>query len=70
MAKEKPLELEGVVIKTKPNTFLVKTDEGHQILATLGGKMRTRFIKIVPGDRVKLEVSPYDLARGRITYRM
>jgi len=70
MAKEVPIELEGKVVEAKPNSFIVETVAGHRILATLGGRMRMHFIKIVPGDSVKLEVSPYDLSRGRITYRM
>ena len=70
MPKEDVLEVDGVVKKSLPNAmFKVKLDNGHDILAHISGKMRMHFIKILPGDRVKLEVSPYDLKRGRIVYR-
>jgi translation initiation factor IF-1 len=70
MAKEDVIEVEGVVEEPLPNAmFKVKLDNGHEILAHISGKMRMHFIRILPGDRVKLEVSPYDLNRGRITYR-
>ena len=65
------IEVDGEVIELLPAaTFKVKLDNGHEILAHLAGKMRMNNIKIVPGDRVKVELSPYDLSRGRITYRM
>ena len=70
MAKDDVLELEGKVIETLPNAmFKVELENGHQILAHISGKLRMNFIKILPGDRVKLEMSPYDLTRGRITWR-
>ena len=70
MAKEESIEVEGVVTEPLPNgMFRVQLDNGHKILAHISGKMRMHFIKILPGDRVKLEMSPYDLTKGRITYR-
>ena len=70
MAKEELIETEGEVIEALPNAmFRVKLDSGQVVLAHVSGKMRMHFIKIVPGDRVKVELSPYDLTRGRITYR-
>ena len=72
MAKEESIEVEGVVREALPNTmFRVELDnqKGHLILAYLSGKMRKHYIRIVPGDRVRLALSPYDLTRGRITYR-
>lgn len=70
MAKEDVLELEGTVVETLPNAmFKVELENGHQILAHISGKLRMNFIKILPGDRVKIEMSPYDLTRGRITWR-
>ncbi len=70
MAKEEVIEIEGVVKEPLPNAmFKVTLDNGHEVLAHISGKMRMHFIKILPGDRVKLEVSPYDLSRGRITFR-
>lgn len=73
MAKEKPIVVEGVIKETLPNAmFRVEIDIGgnkHEVLAHVSGKMRMHFIKILPGDTVTLEVSPYDLKRGRITYR-
>ena len=72
VAKEEAIEVEGVVKEALPNTmFRVELDnqKGHLILAHLSGKMRNHYIRIVPGDRVKLALSPYDLSRGRITYR-
>jgi len=69
-AKEKPIEIEGTVAETLPNaTFRVDLEGGHKILAQISGKIRQNYIKILPGDRVKCEVSPYDLTRGRILYR-
>ena len=70
MAKEDKIELEGKVIESLPNTqFLVELENGHQILAHVSGKIRMYYIRILPGDRVTVELSPYDLTRGRITYR-
>jgi translation initiation factor IF-1 len=71
MAKEERIEFEGTVIEALPNAmFRVEIDGGHEVLAYVSGKMRTRFIRILPGDKVKLELSPYDLSKGRITYRL
>ncbi len=71
MAKEEPIVVEGKVIEPLPNAmFRVELDNGHRVLAHISGKMRMHYIKILPGDRVKLELSPYDLSRGRITYRV
>ncbi|AFT70259.1 MULTISPECIES: translation initiation factor IF-1 [Alcanivoracaceae] len=71
MAKEEQIELEGVVLETLPNTmFRVKLDNGHVITAHISGKMRKFYIRILTGDRVKVEMSPYDLSKGRITFRM
>jgi len=68
--KEDKIEVEGTVIEALPNTqFTVELDNGHQVLAYLSGKMRRYYIRILLGDRVRLEMSPYDLNRGRITYR-
>ena len=70
MPKEDVIEMEGTVVEPLPNAmFRVKLDNGHKILAHISGKMRMHYIKILPGDRVKVEVSPYDLSRGRITFR-
>ncbi len=70
MAKDDVLELEGKVVETLPNAmFKVELENGHQVLAHISGKLRMNFIKILPGDKVKLEMSPYDLSRGRITWR-
>ena len=70
MAKEEPIEVEGRVIETLPNAmFRVELENGHRVLAHIAGKMRMHFIKILPGDKVTIELSPYDLTRGRITYR-
>jgi len=69
-AKEKAIEVEGTIAETLPNAmFRVDIEGGHQILAQVSGKIRMNFIKILPGDRVKCELSPYDLTRGRILYR-
>ena len=69
--KEEPIEVEGTVIETLPNaSFRVELDNGHRILAHISGKMRMNFIRILPGDKVMLELSPYDLTRGRIIYRV
>ncbi len=70
MAKEEPIEVEGVVIKLLPNAqFNVKLDNEQIVLAHISGKMRMHYIRILAGDRVTVELSPYDLSRGRITYR-
>lgn len=71
MAKEEPIEVEGTITETLPNAmFRVELENGHKVLAHVSGKMRMNFIRILPGDKVKLELSPYDLTRGRITYRV
>lgn len=71
MAKEELIETEGTVIEALPNVmFRVELENGHRVLAHASGKMRMNFIRILPGDRVKLELSPYDLSRGRITFRI
>ncbi len=70
MAKNGVIEVEGVVKEALPNTqFRVELENGHEILAHSSGKMRMNYIRILPGDKVKVELSPYDLTRGRITYR-
>jgi len=70
VAKEDVIEVEGAVLETLPNAmFRVELANGHRVLAHLSGKMRMHFIKILPGDRVTVQLSPYDLSRGRITYR-
>lgn len=70
MAKEGVIECEGTVTESLPNAmFRVKLDNGHEVLANISGKMRLHFIKILPDDKVKLEISPYDLDRGRIVFR-
>ncbi len=70
MVKGQAVEVEGTVTEALPNaTFRVEMESGHLVLAHVSGKMRKFFIRILPGDRVKLELSPYDLTRGRITYR-
>ncbi len=70
MAKDDAIEVEGTVIEPLPNAmFRVKLENGHKVLAHISGKMRMNFIRILPGDRVTVELSPYDLTRGRITYR-
>ena len=71
MSKEERIELEGTILEALPNAmFKVELENSHQILAYVSGKMRTHFIRILPGDKVKVEVSPYDLTKGRITYRL
>ncbi len=71
MAKEEPIEVQGTIIETLPNAmFHVELENGHRILAYVSGKMRMHFIKILPGDKVTVQISPYDLTRGRITYRV
>ena len=70
MAKQEAIKVDGVISEILPNTnFKVKLENGHEILAHISGKMRMNYIKILPGDRVKVEMSPYDLSKGRITYR-
>ncbi len=71
MPKKEAIEVEGQVVEALPNAmFRVTLPNGHTVLAHVSGKMRMHFIRILPGDRVKVELSPYDLTRGRITYRM
>jgi translation initiation factor IF-1 len=70
MAKEEAIQVEGTIIEPLPNAmFRVELDNGHKVLAHISGKMRMHFIKILPGDKVTIELSPYDLTRGRITFR-
>lgn len=70
MAKEDLIEVEGTILEALPNAmFRVELDNGHKVLAHVSGKIRMHFIRILPGDKVKVELSPYDLTRGRITYR-
>jgi len=70
MPKEEAIEVEGTIIEPLPNAmFRVELDNGHKVLAHISGKMRMHFIKILPGDRVTIELSPYDLTRGRVTFR-
>ena len=70
MAKEKLIEVDGEILETLPNAmFKVTLENGHEVLAHVSGKMRMFYIKILPGDKVKLEISPYDLSRGRLTFR-
>jgi len=71
MAKEDVIQMQGEIMETLPNaTFRVKLENGHVILGHISGKMRMHYIKILPGDKVTVELSPYDLSRGRITYRI
>ncbi|MGD2113682.1 MAG: translation initiation factor IF-1 [Acidobacteriota bacterium] len=71
MAKEEAVEVEATVIEALPNAmFRVELDSGHKVLAHISGKMRKHFIRILPGDRVRVELSPYDLSRGRIVFRL
>ncbi|MCZ6802724.1 MAG: translation initiation factor IF-1 [Proteobacteria bacterium] len=70
MAKEDPIEMEGTVVETLPNTmFRVELENGHKIIAHISGKMRKHYIRILTGDTVTVEMTPYDLSKGRITYR-
>ena len=70
MAKQDVIELEGTVLDTLPNAmFKVELENGHEILAHVSGKIRMNYIRILPGDKLTVEMSPYDLSRGRITYR-
>ena len=71
MVKEEAIEVEAVVVEPLPNAmFRVELENGHRVLAHVSGKMRKHFIRILPGDRVRVELSPYDLSRGRIVYRL
>ena len=71
MPKEEPIEIEGQVVEALPNAmFRVEVQGGHVVLAHLSGKLRMHYIRILPGDKVKVELSPYDLSRGRITFRL
>ena len=71
MPREDAIEVEGTVVEPLPNAmFRVQLDNGHRVLAHISGKMRMHYIRILSGDRVKVELSPYDLTRGRITYRI
>ena len=71
MAKEEAIEIEGTILEALPNAlFRVELINGHVVLAHISGKMRMHFIRLLPGDKVKVEMSPYDLKRGRITYRL
>jgi translation initiation factor IF-1 len=70
MAKQEPIKQDGTITEALPNAqFIVRLDNGHELLAHVSGKMRMFYIKILPGDRVAVEMSPYDLSKGRITYR-
>ena len=70
MAKDEAIKADGLIVETLPNaSFRVELENGHKVLAHISGKMRMHFIKILPGDKVTVELSPYDLTRGRITYR-
>ena len=70
MAKEDAIKVEGTIVEPLPNAmFQVELDNGHKVLAHISGKMRMHYIKILPGDRVTVELSPYDLTRGRVTFR-
>jgi len=70
LAKEEAIKVDGTVLETLPNaTFQVKLEQGHVVLAHISGRMRMHYIKILPGDKVTVELSPYDLSRGRIVYR-
>ena len=71
MAKEEKIEVEGTILEALPNAmFRVEMEGGHKVLAHISGKMRMHYIKILPGDKVTVELSPYDLSRGRITFRL
>ncbi len=71
MAREGSIEVEGKILESLPSAmFRVELDNGHKVLAHISGKMRMYYIRLLPGDKVKLELSPYDLTRGRITYRI
>ncbi|HEV8054636.1 MAG: translation initiation factor IF-1 [Chloroflexi bacterium] len=71
MTKKDAIEVEGTVIEPLPNAmFAIELENGHRVLAHISGKLRMNFIRILPGDKVRVELSPYDLSRGRITYRL
>jgi len=71
MSKEEQIEFDGVVVDSLPNTmFRVKLENGHVVIAHISGKMRKHYIRILTGDQVKVEMTPYDLSKGRITYRV
>ena len=71
MAKEETIQMQGEIVETLPNaTFRVKLENGHIVLGHISGKMRMHYIRILPGDRVQVEITPYDLSRGRIVFRM
>ncbi|MFC1874588.1 translation initiation factor IF-1 [Chloroflexota bacterium] len=71
MAKKEAIEVEGTVVEALPNaTFRVELPNGHRVLAHISGKIRVHYIRVLPGDKVLVELSPYDLSRGRITYRL
>ena len=70
MAKDDVIEIDGIVVEALPNaTFMVELENKHKVLCHIAGKMRMHYIKLLPGDKVKLEMSPYDLSKARITYR-
>lgn len=70
MSKQQVITMDGVVLECLSNArFLVELDNGHQVNSTISGKMRQKYIRVIPGDRVKVELSPYDLTQGRISYR-
>jgi translation initiation factor IF-1 len=70
VAKEQAIKMDGTIVETLPNaSFIVELEGGHEVLAHISGKMRMHYIRILPGDKVTVEVSPYDLSRGRIVYR-
>lgn len=71
MPKEEVIVMEGTIVKSLPNThFTVELENGHQVLAHISGRLRKNYIRILPGDRVRIELSPYDVTKGRITYRL
>ena len=71
MAKGDVIVMEGTIVKSLPNTqFTVELENGHKVLAHISGRLRKNYIRILPGDRVRIELSPYDVSKGRITYRL
>ena len=71
MAREDVIVMEGTIVKSLPNTqFTVELENGHKVLAHISGRLRKNYIRILPGDRVRIELSPYDVSKGRITYRL
>lgn len=71
MAKDDVIVMEGTIVKSLPNTqFTVELENGHKVLAHISGRLRKNYIRILPGDRVRIELSPYDVSKGRITYRL